>query len=276
MAESDEKNRLGIVLAVVAGLLALGLTFVFLQRVKTEATSSRSVAAKPLATKKILMTIKDLPAGHRLDINADLMSVDIPLPDELAVFASNCVDAAHPEELQGRSIGVALPARYPLFYSSLFETFSIDDDFTSGYLKTITLSRENFFSNHLVPGDRVDVLVTIPKKKEEKTPAKGASAAPRSPEELIAAALQPMMVPGVVDTETITILENIEVFMVGPRSRSSRVRTEFTRAAQSDSSNEVTFRLSKEAALVLTQYANSGTKISLLLRPNRQAQNENQ
>ncbi|GHS90266.1 hypothetical protein FACS1894139_08130 [Planctomycetales bacterium] len=276
MAESDEKNRLGIVLAVVAGLLALGLTFVFLQRVKTEATSSRSVAAKPLATKKILMTTKDLPAGHRLDINSDLMSVDIPLPDEMAVFAGNCVDAAHPEELQGRSIGMALPARYPLFYSSLFETFSIDDDFTSGYLKTITLSRENFFSNHLVPGDRVDVLVTIPKKKEEKAPAKGASAAPRSPEELIAAALQPMMVPGVVDTETITILENVEVFMVGSRARSSRVRTEFSRASQGDNSNEVTFRLSKEAALVLTQYANNGTKISLLLRPNRQAQKDDQ
>lgn len=267
---SEDKNRLGIILAVIAGLLALGMTFVFLKRMK-DTGETQTVAPQVVGTKRILVATRDLPAGHVLNVNNDLQEMNIPDSDDLDIFVRSCVDANHVQELDGRQIGTALPARFPLFYSNLIETYDLAKKFTEGFLKTIALGRENLFGSHLTPGDHVDILVTMPKKKESKpAPAAQSPAGPDSQAAVMSALLAslPEISQANAEMETITILENAEVFMIGSLLKMDRMQLGYLPQSEDGETSEVTFRLSKADAVKLTQYQNTpGATLSLLLRP---------
>lgn len=279
---ADEKNKLGIILAVVAGLLALGMTFVFLKKMKDSAGGQVQEQVST-ATKRILVAARDLSAGQVLSVNTDLRAVDIPAGDEVAAFAQSCVPASHAQELEGRTLGTALAARSPLLFSNLVETYSLDQRFTEGYLKTVELSRENLFGAHLSPGDRVDILATVPKRREPRippVPVAPVTANPAAPADtagqtaLLAALMESMnnLDPANVEVETRVILENAEVFMIGSLLKLDRMQLGYLPQSGQGDLSEVTFRLKKEDALILTQIYNSpGAKLSLLLRPRQPA-----
>lgn len=278
---ADEKNRLGIILAVIAGLLALGMTFVFLKKMKDTAGGQVQEQVSTV-TKRILVATRDLPAGQVLSVNSDLQAVEMPAGSEMAAFAQSCVPASHAQELEGRTLGMPLAARSPLLFSNLVETYSLDQKFTEGYLKTVQLSRENLFGAHLSPGDRVDILATVPKKRESRTPAASAAPAanPAAPLDatgqaaLLATLMESMnsLDPANVEMETRVILENVEVFMIGSLLKLDRMQLGFLPQSGQSELSEITFRLDREGAIALTQFYDSpGAKISLLLRPRQPA-----
>ncbi|MHC4886168.1 MAG: CpaB family protein [Planctomycetota bacterium] len=276
MANESEgdKGKLGIVLAIVAGLLAMGMVFVFLHKMKTQSTGGAATAqSSSLTTKSVLVATRDLPSGHVLSVNKDFKPMDIPIGEETANFAQQCVPASHARELEGRRLGVAIGAQYPLLFSNLVDSTRIDDDFTEGYLKTIEVSKTNLIGNQLIPGDRVVILATIPKDEEKESAAPAATPAggAMDPAAMTAAILQsmPSMNPNDVKVETVTVLDNAEVFLVGSMRKLDRVQLGFT-PAMLNTSNEITFRMTMVEALKLTQFENTpGAKLTLLLKPRK-------
>ncbi len=268
----SEKSKLGLILAIVAGLLAMGMVFVFLQKIKKDAGGSSSRTQESTTTKPILIATSDLPSGHTLSVNTDLKEIKIPAGKSTAEFSKQCVPANRANELEGRKLGVAIAAKSPLFYSNLVDSTRIDDDFKEGYLKTIAVNKINLIGNQLIPGDRVVILATIPKKKDKKVQASSSMLSPTDPSAMTAAILSsmPSMNPMDMEVETITVLENAEVFLVGSMRKIDRVQMGYFPAERDDAS-EVTFRLNMVEALKLTQYENTpGAKLTFLLRPRRE------
>jgi Flp pilus assembly protein CpaB len=267
----NEKSKLGLVLAIVAGLLAMGMVFVFLQKVKKDAAGgkgpTRSAAGK---TKSVLVAVRDLPSGHTLSVNSDLKEMEIPVGKSTMEFTRQCVPSNRAAELEGRTLGVGIAAQFPLLYSNLVGSTRIDDDFKEGFLKSIEISKVNLIGNQLIPGDRVVVLATVPKKDEEKGGAVSQPAlSPSDPSAMTAAILKsmPSMNPMDMKVETITVLENAEVFLVGSMRKIDRLQMGYF-PAERDTASEITFRLNMVDALKLTQYENTpGAKLTLLLRP---------
>ena len=256
-------NRLGFILAGIAGILALGLTFIFLQQTNTGQESPQTVVRRS-ASKRVMAAARDLASNHVIVPNVDLKVIEIPIDGEYEGFINNCVPENHLNELRGRRIGAPVPANYPVLYSNLTSVTQLD--FSSGVLKTVSLAPVNFFSSHLIPGDRVDVLVTMPKpqpKESASRPAAGASF-----NEVMAAALEPLTQERDREMVTKVILENAEIFMVGPLITASRDLIGLNPPENINDSTEVTFRLSRDDAIMLTNYANTpGATISLLMRP---------
>lgn len=280
-------NKIGLILAIFAGLLALGMTFVFLNKAKKQATQPVSVAS--YSTKEILVAKRDLPSNYVLQgTNEDLKTVIVPDNSQYDDFLFNCVDSSHLQDVIGRRIGVALPANHPLMYSNLVHTVSLDDVFTDGYLKTITLDKENFFSSHLIPGDRVDVLVTRPVAKKNDEAAVSAALAPlkngqtlntnnleEMTSKMMVAAMKPLVEQndGTQEFESQVILTNAEVFMIGPMLEQSRTILPASEPLN-ENTNEITFRFAtQEDAIRMTNFVASGAKISLLLRPRKHPAN---
>lgn len=265
-ANDKSNNRLGFILAAIAGVLALGMTFIFLKQMGDR---SAAPAQSRVTLKRVMVAARDLPSYHVINPNADLKVITIPEDSEYREFLRNCVAESHASELQGRRVGAAVPANYPILYSNLTSITHLDDLFTEGFLKTVTLARDNFFASHLIPGDRVDILVTTPKPLPAKDkPAAQANGANLG--EVMAAAFEP--IAQMADTSnremsTKVVLENAEVFMVGPLLAANREFIGLT-GPENNEYTEVTFRMSQADAIMLTNYVNSpNTKISLLLRP---------
>lgn len=270
MENNNDKNtnRLGFILAAVAGILALGMTFIFLKQMGDRSSMSTTPTAGT-ALKRVMVAVRDLPSHHVLNPNADLKVITVPEDSEYQDFLRNCVSESHAGELQGRRVGAAVPANYPILYSNLTTITQLDDTFTDGFLKTVTLPRENFFSSHLTPGDRVDILVTAPKPAPEKV-RPVAQVNNGNIGEVVAAAFEPLAQLANNDNRemaTKVVLENAEVFMVGPLLAANREFIGLT-GPENTEYTEVTFRLSQADAVMLTNYVNSNnTKISLLMRP---------
>ena len=274
MAESgDERRKFGIIVAVIAGLLALGMMFVFLKDIKKQAVVQETTMTT-LPTRTILVAVKDLPVGHALNVNADFKEIEIPVTKEITDFLNKCVPAEEVQLFEGRILAGPLAAENPLLYSYLAESFNFDEKFQRGFLKTLILDRENLFGSRLIPGDRVDILVTMPKKsepeskKEDKTTLTDLANDPNALVDRILSPLQVMQQD--VEMQTFTILEDVEVFMVGSLIEFDRIQLGYDEQSEVENANEITFRLDKSDAITLTQYYNSSnTKISLLLRPRK-------
>jgi Flp pilus assembly protein CpaB len=267
---AENKSKLGIILAVVAGLLAMGMMFVFLSRVGKG--GGNTVAGQSESTVKLLVAVRDLPANHVINADNDFESRDVSESKATREFISSCVLADQAQTINGRRLGTALPSQLPLQYANLSKSKRLDDDFTEGVLRTINVSRENLFSGQLIPGDHVDVLVTMPKKKEKKE-----APAPVDPNDkmaMAAAMLQamPSMNPMDMEVETLQVLKSVEVFAVGALIEANRVQLGFM-PPQKTSASEITLHITEAEALTLTQYVNTpGAKISLLLKPRKRAE----
>ena len=272
MAEANEdKKKLGIIVALIAGLLALGMMFVFLKNIKESATEK--VVNHTLPTTTILVATRDLPVGHKLEVNSDFKELSIPIDRSIKSFVNKCVPAAEAQLFEGRVLSNPIAAEDPLLYGYLAESFSFDNKFKSGFLKTVILDKENLFGSRLAPGDRVDILVTMPKNEAGTEQIDNSTLAEmaKNPEIMLSKILSPLqnMQNGVV-MQTITILEDVEVFMIGSLIQFDRVQLGYDDQSEIENSNEVTFKLDKSDAITLTQYYNSpNSKISLLLRPKK-------
>lgn len=261
------KDRLILLVAVVAGLVATVLAFVYIN----SATATAEDAAE-VRTMKVLFAREDLPANAVIDAQQDLREETINI-DATPGLARGAVKASDRSAVNGRPISSPLPAGMPLLYSHL--TQIQDVDLGPGMrAMAITVDRENLMGGILVPGDRVDLVVSYQKEKPvDTTPMdEGASA-----EEAIGAMMGQVMntlgqaggssVPSQWVSEE--VLSNVRVIAVGLALSGSRQAQMFGMAAGgSRGGSTVTLELSSAQALELIRVqANGKNPLTLLLRP---------
>jgi len=220
----------------------------------------------------VLVAVRDLPANHVIDADNDLKSRDIPDSDKTRDFVRSCVLADQAQTINGRRLGTALPSQAPLMYANLSRCKRLDDDFTDGVLRTISVARENLFSGQLVPGDHVDVLVTMPKKQQPKKPAPPVDPSDKMAMATAMLAAMPSMNAMNMEVETLQVLKSVKVFAVGQLIEADRVQLGFM-PPEKTTGTEITLHITEAEALTLTQYVNTpGAKLSLLLKPRKRDQ----
>jgi len=269
-----DKNRLMMIVAVIAGLLSMALAFMYLQRTSS---NIRNQESQPVA--KILVAMRDIPANTALVPEEDLIEKDIPARD-FAYLAASAVSADEFNSLEGVKVRYPIAVSMPLLYSHLTEV--VDLTISPGArAMTINVSDAGGLGGLLVPGDRVDVVVTRRLPKEQvNDPYAGISNNSfdmNNPQASINAVLGQVLsqsmgaAGGGGEWIADIIVSNVKVLAIGTKLSLSRQQFLFGPEESPYSSpapSTVTLELTTEQALSLTGSTGSGSNpVTLLLRP---------
>lgn len=264
------KDRLLLLIAVVAGLVATVLAFVYI-----DASATDPAEAAPTRTIDVLFAVEDLPANAVIDADRDLRVETISV-DETPGLARSVVKAADKNAVDGRPISSPLPAGMPLLFSHLTEIRDVDLDPRKRAM-AISVSRENLMGGLLVPGDRVDIVVSYQLPEERSEADMGsAGAGTADPASMVNSMMSGIMgqmgslggssVPSRWTSET--VLANVRVIAVGTSLSGSRQAQMFGLAGGSGGGSTITLELTTEEALLLIKMqANGANPLTLLLRP---------
>ena len=261
------KDRLMLLVAVVAGLVATALAFVYL-----DAAAADAEDIAPPKTMQVLFTLNDLPANAVIDAARDLRVETINI-DATPGIARGAVKASDRNAVDGRPISSPVPAGMPLLYSHL--TQIQDVDLGPGMrAMAITVDRENLMGGILVPGDHVDLVISY---QREEPPKEAANMADVGPEAAISDMMSQVMgqlgqmggssVPSKWVSEI--VLSNVRIIAVGTALSGSRQAQMYGMStAGGRGGSTVTLELSADQALELIRVqANGKNPLTLLLRP---------
>ena len=261
------KDRLMLLVAVVAGLVATALAFVYLEAASADAGDTAEVR-----TMEVLFTMADLPANAVIDADQDLRVETINI-DATPGIARGAVKASDRSAVDGRPISSPVPAGVPLLYSHL--TQIQDVDLGPGMrAMAITVDRENLMGGILVPGDRVDLVVSY---QMEEPPPTTTDMEDVGPEAAIGNMMSQVMsqlgqaggssIPSKWISEV--VLSNVRIIAVGTALSGSRQAQMYGMASGgSRGGSTVTLELSADQALELIRVqANGKNPLTLLLRP---------
>jgi len=259
-------NRLMLVIAIVAGILATVLAFTYIN-----SATSTAQEQEPEPQVSILFVVNDLPANHVLDPELDLR-VDTVGALTSPGLARAAVKAEERASLRGLRINGPLPAGAPLYYANL--TSVQDVDLGPGLrAMAISVRSANLMGGILVPGDHVDIIVSYKKPVE---PADVPEFDMQNPEAGLGAVMGQVMgqalgqggVPS--DWEAEEVLTDIRVIAIGERLTVSRQAHMYGVAGtgQAGGSSTVTLEVTPDQAKALIRaMAGGGNPITLLLRP---------
>lgn len=261
------KDRLVVLIAVIAGLVATVLAFVYIDSATTTADDDAGVR-----TMKVLFAVEDLPANAVIEADRDLREETINI-DATPGIARAAVKASDRSAVNGRPISSPLPAGVPLLYAHL--TQIQDVDLSPGMrAMSITVGRENLMGGILVPGDHVDIVVSY--QKESPTPQASVEEGAGPEAQLGAMMGQVMSQLGQVGGSSVPsqwvseeVLTNVRVIAIGLALSGSRQAQMYGLAAMgSGGGSTVTLELSPPQALELIRVqANGRNPLTLLLRP---------
>lgn len=252
-------NRLMLIIAVVAGVMATVLAFTYIN-----SATSAAEAVEPEPQVSVLFALNDLGANQQINPETDLRVDTVPLSSGLARSA---VKADERDSLRGQRLSSPLPAGVPLLYSHLAPVTDIDLAQGSRAM-AIDVDAANLMGGILVPGDRVDIIVSY-RKPQELPDLSGISM--DDPQAAMGAimsqVLQQSGVPS--DWEAEEVLTNIRVIAIGQQLTVSRQAYMFGVAATGrGGSSTVTLEVTLEQAKALIRATAGGTNpIALLLRP---------
>ena len=260
-----------LLVSVVAGLVATVLAFLYIDSATSEVTE-----IEPPRTVEVLYTVTDLSTDEPIDAAVDLRVESVNVDDSPGL-ARNAVKSSERDAVDGRPISLPVPAGSPLMYSYL--TPVKDVELSPGMRAlAISVSAENLMGGLLVPGDRVDILVSYELiiELEEEEPA-AESAEPdyvNDPNAAISNMMTQMMGSlgggaGLRATEWYTeeVLSDVRVIAVGSSLSGSRQAQMFGLSSSSRDST-ITVELSTEDAKELIRaQANGRNPLTLLLRP---------
>jgi len=264
-------SRLMMMVAVVAGLLSTALAFVYLQQTRSS-IENQQIERK----ERVLVAARDLDANTPINAEEDLRVEEIPARS-FKFLAGAAVNAQERNSLEGRRIYTPIPAGMPLLYSHLTEIVDLTIS-PAARAMTIRVDEAGGLSGLLVPGDRVDVVVT---RELPQDPGLSNVAIPEfdpnRPEASIGAVLGQVMsqsIGSAANTEWIAeiIVSNVKVLAVGQKLSLSRQQFVFAPEDMGyggDSSvSTITLELTTDQALLLTGSTGAGSNpITLLLRP---------
>lgn len=259
------KDRLMLLIAVIAGLAATALAFVYIDSATVTADE-----APPAKTLEVLFTINDLAANAVIDADTDLKVETINV-DATPGIARGAVKASERSVVNGRPVSAPIPAGTPLLYSYLTQVQDVDLGVGMRAM-SITVDRENLMGGLLVPGDYVDIIVSYRKAEEKEAPAD--NAASDSTEDILANAMSEML-GGLGSTSTVPsewvseeVLGNVRVIAVGRALSGSRQAQMYGMASGGSGGSTITLEVTSAQALDLIRaQANGSNPLTLLLRP---------
>lgn len=256
-----QANRLMLLVAVAAGVLATVLSFSYIR-----AATSAVEQQKPEQRVDVLFVKDDLPANHALDPDQDLR-VDSVGEESSPGLARAAVKADEIESVRGLRISGPLPAGVPLLYSHLTSVQDINLAPGSRAM-AISVSGANLMGGILVPGDHVDIIVSY---RKPQPPGAIPEFNPDDPQAALGAMMSQMMPqPGVPsDWEAEEVLSNIRVIAIGEHLTVSRQAQMFGVAGnEGGGSSTVTLEVTPDQAKDLIRAtAGGGNPLTLLLRP---------
>ncbi|MDX2115997.1 MAG: Flp pilus assembly protein CpaB [Planctomycetota bacterium] len=259
-----QSNRIMLLISVLAGIIAMATAFLYLRSASGALTKDQ--AEPPVS---ILVTRSDLNADHILDSSQDLAEQKVP-SRTFAFLARAAVKADERAALRGRRINTALPAGSPLLYSHLVGIATLDMP-ADARAMTIRVDDTGTIGGILVPGDRVDLLVSwrLAAEKQESSPI---AFDMNNPQAAITAALEKAMEGAQAPEEVgaAQVLSNVRVLAVGDRLNRSREQFSFGEGAakqKSEKASTITVEVTPEEALKLIKATAGGrNKVTVLLR----------
>ena len=194
-------NRLLLVGAVICGLFAMGVAFVYLRQ--------QTQSNEPEATTTILVAEKDLPAGTRIDVAKHVKKIEVPT--RLKDLASLAVAPGHIDLLENQVINRPIAEGTPVMYADLIPVRDLKLDGERRAL-SIAVDGANAVSGLVMPGDYVKIYVTRPVPKE-----KDLAAGQLTPEQTAFAALAAAQNYAVTQwTSELISPVSLKVLAVGP------------------------------------------------------------
>jgi Flp pilus assembly protein CpaB len=253
-------NKLMVVIAVVAGLMATVLAFTYIN-------SATSAIEEPEKQVAVLFVVNDLRANHIIDPAVDLRPEMVGIVTS-AGLARSAVKAEERESLMGVMISSPLPAGVPLLYSHLTEIQDLD--LKPGMrAMSINVRSDNLMGGILVPGDHVDIIVSYPVAPE---PADLPEFDMENPEAALGALMGQVTAlsgaPGEWEAEE--VLSNVPVLAIAGQLTFSRQAHMFGAGGPGGGagSSTVTLELTPDQAKNLIRTTAGGSNpITLLLRP---------
>lgn len=257
-------NRVMLLIAVVAGLMAMILAFAY---INSATNSLEQQQAEP--TESVLFVTNDLPANHVLDPDVDLRTGRIGVQTSPGL-ARAALKADEFEAVRGQRITSPIPAGMPLLYSHLA---TIQDlELTRGMrAMSIDVDDAGLLGGILVPGDHVDILVSYPVAEEPGQPP--APMDTSDPQAALGAVFAQVMSQSVdpAQWQAEMVLSDVRVLAIGAQLGLSRQQQMFGRETGLGgfaNSNIVTLEVTIEQALNLVRASSGGAnRISILLRP---------
>lgn len=263
------KDQLMLLVAVVAGLAATALAFFYI-----DSATAGVEKEVPRNLVKVLITVDDLPANHQIDAATDLREefLDADLSPGIALGAIKANDR---QAVDSRPISTPLAAGVPLLYAHL--TPIQDMDLGAGMrAMAISVSAENMMGGLLVPGDRVDIMVSYLKVEEVDTEAPNPLAG-LGMEAMMAEVAQSMMSTisataggsqNPTDWITEEVLPNVRVIAVGAALSGSRQAMAYGMMGGSGGGSTITIEVAPHQAIELIRaQGNGANQLTLLLRP---------
>ncbi len=262
-------NKLMLIVAIVAGFLATVLAFTYISSATKELEQRESEPKVAL-----VFTVNNLPANHILDPDTDLTSGMVGASSSPGLVHA-AVKADELESLRGRRINAPVPAGMAILYSHLSGLKDIELAPATRAV-SITVNEEGILGGLLVPGDRVDILVSFRKDKtvnEEAIPSFDYD----NPQAAIGAILSQVSAQSMDPDhwEVEEILQNVRVIAIDDRLTMSRQQHVFSGEAglqeiqdAGGPQNVVTLELTPtQAKMLIKARAGGGNYLSLLLRP---------
>ena len=253
-------NKLMLIIAVVAGLMATVLAFTYIN-------SATSAVDEPEPQAEVLFVVNDLPANHPIDPTTDLRPQMVGAVTSAGLVRA-AVKAEERESLRGLPISAPLPAGVPLLYSHLTEVQDLD--LKPGMrAMSINVQAANLMGGILVPGDHVDIIASFPVAMEP-------TALPEFDIENPEAALGALMGQVMSQASPLgewaaeEVLSNVRVIAIAGQLTFSRQAHLFGASGLGGGggANTITLELTPEQAIKLIQATSGGSNpITLLLRP---------
>lgn len=202
--QDNKASRIVLLIAVVLGVLAMVLAFIYINQ---QDVSKETV--------RIVVAARDLAAGKALDPARDLKVEEIPA--KFRKLAERGINADNINVVKGQKLNRRIQDGTPIMLAD-FSAYA-ELVLHPGYaVQSLPVRGPNALSGLLIPGDMVKILVTKPSARYATTPAN--SSAPRA-----AATLQ-------WDT---TEVVNVPLKVLAVGSRLIRSRQQFASADQNES-----------------------------------------
>lgn len=267
-----ENNRLILVAAVITGITATGLAFAYLRN-----ASTATAPVQREGSVEILATARDLPSNTRLEPDTDVQVIRVP-EETFAQLARAAVKRTERASLRGRRIAGALPSGTPLLYSHLAAV--TDLSVTPGSrAMTIQVSESGGLGGLVVPGDRVDIVVSRRLRDQAgnvpsiPTPQVGPNGqiSPDYMQSMIGAAISRGMAGSTGgEWDATIVLANVKVLAVGTSLQKSRTEMLFGQSTETSTGRfgggTVTVEVTPDEALQLIKSTAGNNPVTLLLR----------
>lgn len=264
-------NRVMLLVAVVLGVLATLLGFVYLSTVDGAGSQSEADALALERSTAIVQVVRDLPPGHKINTANDLKTIEVP-SETFAQLVQTSVKGSELRSLEGRELSLPIAAGQMLTYADLVQARDIELG-PDRRAYAMDVSGPEALQGLLMPGDRIDLIVMRP-KRADPVAAAGIDTANLTDEQtaqLAQAQLGTIFsqmareIGGRDGFESEIILEDVKVLAVGNRLAGSRLEMVARQREYSQRSNMVTLDVSIEQALMLAE--ESAHQFRILLRP---------